>query len=63
MEHPITTTGSASPAVKQPTTTLFAFSVGPAVNLAKIDDEFRAWLKTPWRSDEIVTPSAGDTIK
>jgi hypothetical protein len=40
-------------AIQQPTTTLVAFSVGSAVDLAKFDNEFRAWLKTPWRSDEI----------
>jgi hypothetical protein len=60
MQYPITATGSASPAIQQPGTTLLAFSVGPAVNLDKLDDEFRAWLKTPWRSDEIVTPSADE---
>jgi len=41
------------PAIQQPTTTLAAFSVGSAVDLAKFDNEFRAWLKTPWRYDEI----------
>jgi hypothetical protein len=41
------------PAIQQPITTLAAFSVGSAVDLAKLDNEFCAWLKTPWRSDEI----------
>jgi len=52
----ITASGQVPPAIKQPTTTLAAFSIGPACDLAKLDDEFRAWLKTPWRSDEIVAP-------
>jgi hypothetical protein len=48
----------ALPALQQPTTTLAAFSIGPACDLAKLDNEFRAWVRTPWRSDEIVTPTA-----
>jgi hypothetical protein len=54
----ITTSDQALPALQQPTTTLAAFSIGPACDLAKLDNEFRAWVRTPWRSDEIVTPTA-----
>jgi hypothetical protein len=54
MKTQITTDHSpVQSAIQQPTTTLAAFSVGSAVDLAKFDNEFRAWLKTPWRSDEI----------
>jgi len=54
----ITTPDQALLAPQQLTTTLAAFSIGPACDLAKLDNEFRAWLRTPWRSDEIVTPTA-----
>jgi len=54
MKTQITTDHSpVQSATQQPTTTLAAFSVGSAVDLAKFGNEFRAWLKTPWRSDEI----------
>jgi hypothetical protein len=57
METQITTIhGSVHSAIQQPNTTLAAFSIGPAVDLAELDTQFRAWLKTPWRSDEIVRP-------
>jgi hypothetical protein len=54
MKTQITTDHSpVQPAIQQPTTTLAAFSVGSAVDLAKFENEFCAWLKTPWRYDEI----------
>lgn len=34
----------------------FAYSIGPAVDLAELDTQFRAWLKTPWLDDEIMQP-------
>jgi hypothetical protein len=36
-----------------PPETLFAFSIGSACDLAELDREFKAWLKTPIKAEEV----------
>jgi hypothetical protein len=40
-----------------PPETLLAFSIGPACDLAELDREFKAWLRTPLKPEEIERPN------
>jgi|688.fasta_scaffold13216_13 hypothetical protein len=43
--------------LRQPVQTL-EFSIGPAVDLAKLDAAFKEWAKTPWDDPTAPFPDA-----
>jgi hypothetical protein len=52
----IVTTTQTTLAHRSPVT-LLAFSIGPACDLAELDREFSAWLRTPIKPEEIERPN------
>jgi hypothetical protein len=51
----LTTTQNAL--AHRPPETLLSFSIGPACDLAELDREFKAWLRTPIKPEEIERPN------
>jgi len=52
-----TLTTTQSKLAQRPPVTLLAFSIGPACNLAELEREFSAWLRTPIKPEEIERPN------
>jgi hypothetical protein len=48
-----TLTTTQSKLAQRPPETLLAFSIGPACDLAELEREFSAWLRTPIKPEEI----------
>jgi hypothetical protein len=52
-----TLTTTQNTLAQRPPETPLAFSIGPACGLAELDREFKAWLRTPIKPEEIERPN------